>query len=158
MLASLSDSHFHILMIPCSFRSSKKGVMKLKLQQNKNRSPCTFTTLTLSKQNFRMAKASFDTLTWTKYLEQKETWSPNGRFIQAQFDDDAIVVYQAYNRQIGAYAVKHKKFLGCPAFSPNRMTWIKTNFLWMMYRYFPFLLLQNFAVRMMFSCAVSIPL
>jgi hypothetical protein len=49
----------------------------------------------------------------------------------AQFDDDSIVVYQAYNETIAAYAVQHQKFEGCPAFNTTRMTWVKTNFLWM---------------------------
>lgn len=52
----------------------------------------------------------------------------------AQFDDDSIVVYQAYNETIAAYAVQHQKFEGCPAFNTTRMTWVKTNFLWMMFR------------------------
>uniref|UniRef100_A0A6B2LFL7 DUF4291 domain-containing protein n=1 Tax=Arcella intermedia TaxID=1963864 RepID=A0A6B2LFL7_9EUKA len=52
----------------------------------------------------------------------------------AQYDEEGVIVYQAYNTTIAKYAVENKKFLGCPAFSPTRMTWIKTNFLWMMYR------------------------
>lgn len=51
-----------------------------------------------------------------------------------QFDDDSIVVYQAYNETIAKYAVAHQKFEGCASFNPTRMTWVKTNFLWMMFR------------------------
>lgn len=51
-----------------------------------------------------------------------------------QFDDDSIVVYQAYNEKIAKFAVEHQKFEGCPTFNPTRMTWVKTNFLWMMFR------------------------
>eukprot|EP01125_Pyxidicula_operculata_P001836 TRINITY_DN11699_c0_g1_i1.p1 TRINITY_DN11699_c0_g1~~TRINITY_DN11699_c0_g1_i1.p1 ORF type:complete len:227 (+),score=36.17 TRINITY_DN11699_c0_g1_i1:184-864(+) len=68
------------------------------------------------------------------YEVQKSVWPKSGRHILAQYTDDAILVYQAYNKDIGSYAVKNKKFDGCEKFSPNRMTWIKTNFLWMMYR------------------------
>jgi hypothetical protein len=41
-------------------------------------------------------------------------------------------VYQAYRSQTARFAVENQ-FFG-EGFSLNRMTWIKTNFLWMMYR------------------------
>ena len=44
-----------------------------------------------------------------------------------------IVVYQAYNHQIADFAVEHQCF-GGSHYSYNRMSWIKPNFLWMMYR------------------------
>jgi hypothetical protein len=44
------------------------------------------------------------------------------------------VVYQAFNSKIADYAVKFQKFNGNEAYNETRMTWIKTNFLWMMYR------------------------
>ena len=47
--------------------------------------------------------------------------------------ENDIIVYQAYNPQIAAYAIEHQKF-GGSNYSFNRMTWIKPNFLWMMYR------------------------
>ena len=43
-----------------------------------------------------------------------------------------MVVYQAYRPAIGRFAVENQRFGG--EFSLNRMSWIKTNFLWMMYR------------------------
>jgi Domain of unknown function (DUF4291) len=46
---------------------------------------------------------------------------------------DLVCVYQAFNPQIAAYAVQHQKF-GGSAYSFERMSWIKPNFLWMMYR------------------------
>jgi Domain of unknown function (DUF4291) len=46
---------------------------------------------------------------------------------------DEIVVYQAYNNNIADFALKNQ-YLGGPAFSYTRMSWIKPNFLWMMYR------------------------
>lgn len=57
----------------------------------------------------------------------------NGQHILAHQDNDQIVVYQAYNHSIADYAVKNQAF-GGPHYSYNRMSWIKPNFLWMMYR------------------------
>ena len=50
----------------------------------------------------------------------------------AQFDAESVVVYQAYKPAIGNYAVTHGRFGGPWSF--DRMSWIKPNFLWMMYR------------------------
>lgn len=68
-----------------------------------------------------------------KYTEQDRLWPREGKHILAQFDAETIVVYQAYRPSIGRYAVKHGHFGGSD-FSLNRMSWIKPNFLWMMYR------------------------
>lgn len=56
-----------------------------------------------------------------------------GNFILGQRRQDNIFVYQAFNDNIADFAVKHQKF-GGHHYSFNRMTWIKPNFLWMMYR------------------------
>ncbi|MCC3424782.1 MAG: DUF4291 domain-containing protein [Microcoleus sp. PH2017_01_SCD_O_A] len=66
------------------------------------------------------------------YLNQKMRWPNTGRHILAQFDDDTVVVYQAYRPAIGHFAAERGYFGG--EFSLNRMSWIKPNFLWMMYR------------------------
>jgi hypothetical protein len=66
------------------------------------------------------------------YVAQSERWPKTGRHILAQFDDDGVIVYQAYRPEIGLFAAKHGYFGG--AFSLGRMSWIKPNFLWMMYR------------------------
>jgi len=66
------------------------------------------------------------------YLEQNARWPKSGRHILAQFDADSIVVYQAYRPSIGRFAATHCYFGG--EFSFNRMSWVKPNFLWMMYR------------------------
>jgi Domain of unknown function (DUF4291) len=50
----------------------------------------------------------------------------------AQFDTSSIVVYQAFRPEIALYAMEHQHFGG--PFSLERMSWIKPNFLWMMYR------------------------
>lgn len=66
------------------------------------------------------------------YLSQVQRWPRAGRHILAQFDDESVVVYQAYRPAIGHYAAKHQRFGG--EFSFSRMSWVKTNFMWMMYR------------------------
>jgi hypothetical protein len=66
------------------------------------------------------------------YLEQLNRWPRSGRHILAQFDDSSVTVYQAYRPSIGLHVAKHQQFGG--DFSFTRMSWIKTNFLWMMYR------------------------
>src|SRR4051794_22208495 len=66
------------------------------------------------------------------YLEQLRRWPPTGRHILAQLDDESVVVYQAYRPAIGRFAAEHGYFGG--AFSLDRMSWVKPNFLWMMYR------------------------
>ncbi len=66
------------------------------------------------------------------YLAQQARWPRTGRHILARFDADAVVVYQAYNAAIGHWAAHHGHFGG--EFKMGRMSWIKPNFLWMMYR------------------------
>jgi hypothetical protein len=72
------------------------------------------------------------TLTVQPYFEQLPHWPQTGQHILAQFDEDSIVVYQAYRPSIALYAFANQRFGG--DFSFNRMSWIKPNFLWMMYR------------------------
>jgi hypothetical protein len=66
------------------------------------------------------------------YAEQVQDWPQSGRHILAQFDEDTILVYQAYSPAIGLFAAQHGHFGG--EFKYTRMSWIKPNFLWMMYR------------------------
>jgi len=56
-----------------------------------------------------------------------------GKHILAHHDDDTVVVYQAYNPRIAEAAVAAQQ-LGGGGFSFDRMSWIKPNFLWMMFR------------------------
>lgn len=68
------------------------------------------------------------------YGELKLQISNAGKqIITAQHTEEDIIVYQAFNNQIADYAIEHQKF-GGSNYSFNRMTWIKPNFLWMMYR------------------------
>ncbi|MES2612138.1 MAG: DUF4291 domain-containing protein [Pseudomonadota bacterium] len=64
---------------------------------------------------------------------QAARWPVSGEHILAHFDDESIVVYQAYRPETALYALEHGHF-GGPTYSFNRMSWIKPNFLWMMYR------------------------
>ncbi|WP_427160726.1 DUF4291 domain-containing protein [Aliinostoc sp. HNIBRCY26] len=66
------------------------------------------------------------------YVNQISKWPKTGRHIIAQYDDQTVVVYQAYRPAIANFALTHGYFGG--EFQLNRMSWIKTNFLWMMYR------------------------
>jgi hypothetical protein len=66
------------------------------------------------------------------YLAQLELWPETGRPILAQFDDESVVVYQAYKPSIGDFAAKNGFFGG--EFGYARMSWVKPNFLWMMFR------------------------
>jgi hypothetical protein len=66
------------------------------------------------------------------YLTQAQRWPAAGRHILAQFDDTSVVVYQAYRPAIGRFAAEHGYFGG--DFRFGRMSWIKPNFVWMMYR------------------------
>jgi len=53
--------------------------------------------------------------------------------IRAVYDNDTIIVYQAFNKNIAESAVNNQTFIS-PPFKKERMTWIKPSFLWMMYR------------------------
>lgn len=66
------------------------------------------------------------------YHAQQPHWPAEGKHILAQYDENSIVVYQAYKPRIGHFAAHNGYFGG--RFSLERMSWIKTNFLWMMYR------------------------
>lgn len=67
------------------------------------------------------------------HLAQKARWPAAGQHILAHHDVGSVVVYQAYRPEIGEWAVRHGRLDG-PHFSLTRMSWIKPNFLWMMYR------------------------
>ena len=77
-----------------------------------------------SEHNVHLATASYEA--------QNASWPHTGRHVLAQYDDESVVVYQAYRPSIGRFAAEHGYFGG--EFSLGRMSWIKPNFLWMMYR------------------------
>ena len=43
--------------------------------------------------------------------QEKEHWPPSGRHILAQYDDETVVVYQAFKPSIAEYAVKHQRLV-----------------------------------------------
>ena len=67
------------------------------------------------------------------YTEQTKVWPEEGKVILAQHDEATIVVYQAFHADTARYAVEHQQ-VGGARYSFSRMSWIKPNFLWMMYR------------------------
>ena len=67
------------------------------------------------------------------YNSYEERLPQEGTIILGQPKADNIIVYQAFNDSIANYAVANQKFGGAN-YSFSRMTWIKPNFLWMMYR------------------------
>ena len=66
------------------------------------------------------------------YFTQAARWPADGRHILANHDTDTILVYQAYRPSIAARAISTRTFGG--EFDYKRMSWIKPNFLWMMFR------------------------
>lgn len=70
---------------------------------------------------------------YQKYIDQDSLLPESGKNIIGQYDNDSIIVYQAFNNKIADFALLNQTF-GGDSFSFNRMTWIKPNFLWMMYR------------------------
>lgn len=67
------------------------------------------------------------------YQESLKRLPETGAHILGHQSEDQIVVYQAYKNNIADFAVANQ-ILGGNDFSYNRMSWIKPNFLWMMYR------------------------
>lgn len=67
------------------------------------------------------------------YNETIKTLPEQGQHIVGHQNNNEIVVYQAYRHSIADFAL-HNQYLGGDEFSYNRMSWIKPNFLWMMYR------------------------
>src|SRR5262245_2044064 len=52
--------------------------------------------------------------------------------IRADYDNQTLVIYQAYSPNIALPALAAQRFV--PPFSFGRMTWIKPSFLWLMER------------------------
>ena len=44
------------------------------------------------------------------YLGQTKYWPDTGRVILARFDEDCVVVYQAFKPSIADYAVQHQRY------------------------------------------------
>lgn len=72
------------------------------------------------------------------YKTLQAQWPVKGRVIlhspNVNAKEETIILYQAYNDSIANYAVTWQTFKNCPDYSTTRMTWLKPNFCWMMYR------------------------
>lgn len=55
----------------------------------------------------RMSKGCH--LVLEQYTKQQKCWPKWGRHILAQFDDNSILVYQAYKPSIAEYAVENQR-------------------------------------------------
>lgn len=73
------------------------------------------------------------TLSTELYSASRQFLPVDGQHIVAHQTETQVVVYQAYNPAIAQFSVENQ-YLGGPSFSYGRMSWIKPNFLWMMYR------------------------
>jgi hypothetical protein len=62
-----------------------------------------------------------------RYGDAVQHWPRAGQHILAQYDDQTVVVYQAYCDEIGQFAAANHHFTGCKQFSLSRMTWIKVS-------------------------------
>ena len=57
----------------------------------------------------------------------------NVQVIEAEYDDEGVYFYQAFNDEIADWTLEHQ-VLGGPFYNPTRMTWIKPSFAWVLYR------------------------
>ncbi len=71
-------------------------------------------------------------MTLELYNESIKRWPRAGQVILAAQTEKSITVYQAYRPAIADFAVAKQRFGGECSFSG--MSWMKPNFLWMMYR------------------------
>jgi hypothetical protein len=86
----------------------------------------------MARSRYSVPDVTSSRLLLEPYVAQKLRWPKSGRHVMAQFDDTSVVVYQAYRPAIGHFAAANGYFGG--EFSLGRMSWVKPNFLWMMYR------------------------
>ena len=52
------------------------------------------------------------TLKLSNFVEQQRLWPAEGRVLLAQYDEERVIVYQAYNRYIANFAVRNGCFGG----------------------------------------------
>ncbi len=62
------------------------------------------------------------------YNDAKRRWptnkekQPSGKWILASFDEESIIVYQAFHSEIAKFACENNHFIGCPDYNQERMT------------------------------------
>lgn len=59
--------------------------------------------------------------------------SRSSHMFVAEWDEEGVFFYQAFNEHIADWAVQEQQF-GGPHFKPERMTWIKPSLAWVLYR------------------------
>lgn len=64
------------------------------------------------EQNPSIPKELSFQLKTEKYSAQRNNWPLRGKHILAQFNDQGILVYQAYSNEIAEYAIANQKFGG----------------------------------------------
>ena len=108
--------------------------MRKLLSELQRKKPISFW---LDNSNHRFAEAGIISkkmkLQTENYLQSISRLPKSGQHILGYQNEKCIVVYQAYKNSIAEFAVKNQ-MLGGSEYSYNRMSWIKPNFLWMMYR------------------------
>ena len=68
-----------------------------------------------------------------RYRDYEQGLPQTGSHILGQERDGNVIVYQAFNPGIAKFAVNNQQF-GGTSYKFERMSWIKPNFLWMMFR------------------------
>jgi hypothetical protein len=68
-----------------------------------------------------------------KYNDYLNSLPPVGNIIFAQQTETQMLVYQAFNHHIANFVLENQSF-GGSHYRFSRMSWIKTNFLWIIYR------------------------
>jgi len=67
----------------------------------------------------------------------QESTELHERVFEAEWDEEGVYFYQAYNDPIADWAIENQRLGGPnppPEWNPTRMTWIKPSFAWMLYR------------------------
>ena len=61
------------------------------------------------------------------------TFTDETQVFRAEWDEEGVFVYQAFNDEIADFALENQKF-GGRSFKDSRMTWVKPSFGWVLYR------------------------
>lgn len=71
-------------------------------------------------------------LRFKPYQDQAEKWPDRGQVILAHYDDETVVVYLTCPSKAGREAAKRGNLTG--VINPERTTWIRPGFLWVMHQ------------------------
>jgi len=96
-------------------------------QERERKQPSSIDTSTLNNRSKAASKK-------TKHVDNPLRAAHYDYTFRAEYDDEGVWFYQAYNDEISQFAVDKQSFRDCPDFNPSRMTWIKPSFGWVLYR------------------------